>query len=1070
MATATKQSFIRTRYPDFPRYPRVLTDADDNFKHAWDNISGWSATLIRALEESNTRTIFFVIEDDKGSEAYQGDMMEEYTQDFFPDSDESPPLPVPVTPTPNLQRSELLEKAIKEQHNLLNLPPYLYQSRPAISPTDAARRQVLAPELLPEKNWGDYIKEGLLMASAFATGQPWLMAGAGTVKSRQGDIEISPTGALPIPGLDYVIEKATGERPPGTITFDGKEPLNQKQFETAMILGPQKPTQYAEKTPESLSPILDPNDKSVALNYAHKPDPNVKPDPWQNTSESEEIIPGLMTPAQQTARDIVEVAEAPSKGWSFRGIGPYAAQGGPIEAYQMGGLAGMMNRSMMDQRQQFNHQQGLGLATQNELWNKYRGSNRPARPPQFGGGPFGPQRPPQFPGFLGPFGPQRPPRPPQQPRLEPKTYFHEHEGGKVTYPNFPKPFVNPPDDRNPIKDPKRPKPILDQGFLPSVKEQFTTPQLEEAPRPEPYAPLEPVPPISISETTATAMEPEAVEEATQTTIEEARPVPREIDIQMPENVTATLDFPEGVRGTANYRRGGSSSSVEEQLEEDDTVTREDILNKINAIYDLDLSGYSFPDKPEVSVEDWLLYKYWPRSFKDGLYIEKLTNKYSGKDQVKHLQDQEEKYGKLPSIKMDDDILEHKGYGIDSREDYDFELPSERKFIEGYDPHGVPRGWEDDPVARHGGEVPANYRRGGLAGILKSLAPMGLGFLGSMYGNPWLGIGAGSLAGYGMAGKKRSFLDAIKGGLSGYAGTGLAQLGAMGHQRGLAGASKFTDKAREAVPASNITARGPGAEHLWEEAGKQLESVPGMTFKDVIKGYGNLAEDGLKGFGKVLGASSWPLSAGVAAASITPPSEIPEMAEIEVEQYQAMTPEQRRAYIESKRSKYKDSPFMQSPVFTPPNVDIGWQPNYAAKGGVMEIDEEMESGSFVLPADVVSNVGDGSSDSGHRRLTQLFGGGNEYARGGGTGILKGPVKGVGSGLDDLIQTGIDGVKVARLSSDEFVVPKDVVRRLGDGSQKAGSEKLYDFMKDVRLQKHGTGQQPKEIHMSGLRKMV
>ena len=157
----------------------------------------------------------------------------------------------------------------------------------------------------------------------------------------------------------------------------------------------------------------------------------------------------------------------------------------------------------------------------------------------------------------------------------------------------------------------------------------------------------------------------------------------------------------------------------------------------------------------------------------------------------------------------------------------------------------------------------------------------------------------------------------------------------------------------------------------------------------------------------------------------------------------------------------------------PNEDIETieqSDTFAADGGVMEIGEEMESGSFVLPADVVSNVGDGSSDSGHRRLTQLFGGGDEYALGGGTGILKGPVKGVGSGLDDLIQTGIDGVKVARLSSDEFVVPKAVVRRLGEGSQKAGSEKLYDFMKDVRLKKHGTAEQPKEMHMSGLRKMV
>jgi hypothetical protein len=157
----------------------------------------------------------------------------------------------------------------------------------------------------------------------------------------------------------------------------------------------------------------------------------------------------------------------------------------------------------------------------------------------------------------------------------------------------------------------------------------------------------------------------------------------------------------------------------------------------------------------------------------------------------------------------------------------------------------------------------------------------------------------------------------------------------------------------------------------------------------------------------------------------------------------------------------------------PNEDIETieqRGTFAAEGGVMEIDEEMESGSFVLPADVVSNVGDGSSDSGHRRLTELFGGGDEYALGGGTGILKGPIKGPGGGLDDLIQTGIDGVRVARLSGDEFVVPKDVVKRLGEGSQKAGSEKLYDFMKDVRLKKHGTAEQPKEMHMSGLRKMV
>ena len=179
-----------------------------------------------------------------------------------------------------------------------------------------------------------------------------------------------------------------------------------------------------------------------------------------------------------------------------------------------------------------------------------------------------------------------------------------------------------------------------------------------------------------------------------------------------------------------------------------------------------------------------------------------------------------------------------------------------------------------------------------------------------------------------------------------------------------------------------------------------------------------------------------------------------------QQVAQMSPEQQEKFLQTQRERF---PY-QRPTFQPPNTGI----NFAADGGVMEIDEEMESGSFVLPADVVSNVGDGSSTSGHRRLAQLFGGGDDYAIGG--GILKGPLKGPGGGLDDLIQTGIDGVRVARLSTDEFVVPKDVVRKIGDGSQKAGAEQLYDFMKNVRLNKHGTSQQPKGINMAGLKKMV
>lgn len=626
------------------------------------------------------------------------------------------------------------------------------------------------------------------------------------------------------------------------------------------------------------------------------------------------------SPASLLATQIVENAvvdpdkkeEEQVASWSFDPARWYpAAQGGPIAAFSPGGLAGMMNRGMMDNQL---------MAQQPLRFDPYSG-NRPARPPQFGG--IGLPRPS---GFFDP----RPSRPPQQPRLEPETYFHEHEGGKVTYPNFPKPFVNPPTDRNPIKDPKRPRPVQ---TVDTLNEQFTSPKLEEAPTSDSYKPLQPVPPISISETTATAMEPEAVKEATQTTIEEARPVPREIDIQMPENVTATLDFPEEVRGTANYR------------------------------------------------------------------------------------------------------------------------------------------W------------------GGLADIGRSLAPMVAGWaLGPMGYIP--GMLGGAATSYALGGRKRSGLDAIKGALMGYSGAGLGRVGEAAAGAGT-GKTAYGPTQRYAhVPGTPPTTTTPGV-----TGGKVLVNDPSKFAAQFDKGpmadkwfaapsnYGtrlgkqasglwNALATGEGDIYKALASEMIPsASAAVGAAGITPPSEMPEFTEIEVEQIKTMTPEERKQWLANRRKKYADSPMMRTQTFTPPDVDIGWQPNFAAEGGIMEIDEEMESGSFVLPADVVSNVGDGSSDAGHRRLTELFGGGDdEYALGGGTGILKGPIKGPGSGLDDLIQTGIDGVRVARLSTDEFVVPKDVVRRLGEGSTKAGSEKLYDFMKDVRLKKHGTSEQPKEIHMSGLRKMV
>ena len=664
-------------------------------------------------------------------------------------------------------------------------------------------------------------------------------------------------------------------------------------------------------------------------------------------------------PETQTIVDVLGIRPKPRKI-------SYTYKDKEVEEFSLGGLAGMMMpRQQQSKSLYFNDTPGRGSTR----YNPFTGGS-PNVPPQFGGQL--PPPPPQFPGFLGPFGPQRPPlQPPQRPKLDAETYFHTHEGGKVAYPNFPQPFINKEDSPNPFKGggfkpplpPARPA-IPFQPYPQAEVDEAIISQMNAVEQ-------QPVPPVSISETTATAMQPEEVQETQTTTIEEA-PVPREIDIQMPENITATLDFPEQVTGTANYARGG------------------------------------------------------------------LTN------------------------------------------------------------------------------------------ILRNLAPYAAGYLAGPFGYiPGAIAGAGTQ--YALAGKKRGGLDAIKGMLAGMSGVGVGRVG-----EAYASDSTIT-------PVTGSKTSGFQQQFNKGEMGESIFNMPknyGERLGQQGSGIWEALATGRGDVYKAVGSELiGPASLGAASASITPPSQMPEFTEVEVEQIKTMTPEQRKAYLAQKRMQYANKPSMRTQTFAPPNVDIGFDVTTAAKGGtispnsqaaieggglggmgllgdllkqviaqrqseglplpfmprqnpneqiniedqvgifkeaadggVMEIDEEMESGSFVLPADVVSNVGDGSSDAGHRRLTQLFGGGDEYALGGGTGILKGPIKGPGGGLDDLIQTGIDGVRVARLSTDEFVVPKDVVRKLGDGSQKAGSEKLYDFMKDVRLKKHGTTEQPKEMHMSGLRKMV
>jgi hypothetical protein len=88
---------------------------------------------------------------------------------------------------------------------------------------------------------------------------------------------------------------------------------------------------------------------------------------------------------------------------------------------------------------------------------------------------------------------------------------------------------------------------------------------------------------------------------------------------------------------------------------------------------------------------------------------------------------------------------------------------------------------------------------------------------------------------------------------------------------------------------------------------------------------------------------------------------------------------------------------------------------------------------------------------------LFAGdsGVKFAKG---GYLDGP----GDGMSDSIPASIEGKQPARLADGEFVVPADVVSHLGNGSTKAGAQRLYSMMDKVRHARTGTTKQGRQIN--------
>jgi len=109
---------------------------------------------------------------------------------------------------------------------------------------------------------------------------------------------------------------------------------------------------------------------------------------------------------------------------------------------------------------------------------------------------------------------------------------------------------------------------------------------------------------------------------------------------------------------------------------------------------------------------------------------------------------------------------------------------------------------------------------------------------------------------------------------------------------------------------------------------------------------------------------------------------------------------------------------------------------------------LAAGGFVVPADVVAHLGNGSSSAGLALLAEK--------------LNAKPIKGEGDGMSDSIPTHIDGKEKALVANDEAYIEPEMVKQIGSGDTKAGSEKLYAMMERIRRARTGNPEQGKKIN--------
>jgi hypothetical protein len=152
------------------------------------------------------------------------------------------------------------------------------------------------------------------------------------------------------------------------------------------------------------------------------------------------------------------------------------------------------------------------------------------------------------------------------------------------------------------------------------------------------------------------------------------------------------------------------------------------------------------------------------------------------------------------------------------------------------------------------------------------------------------------------------------------------------------------------------------------------------------------------------------------------------------------------------SMYRPSTYAQGGITSLGGGNIG---DSTANGGNLSVGNDASQNYYPAMQDNANNWQAGSFPAQSMAaggITSLGG----YSDGG--HMLKGP----GDGMSDSIPATIAGHRPARLATDEFVVPADVVSHLGNGSSDAGAKQLYSMMDNVRKARTGRKSQGREIN--------